>query len=150
MKRYIKSARSSPQFKTVYVSQEKVSYKRRNRVTASNGNEIVDNLLYLTHNMWFEPMSKFSQIIYNADEIIPLIDFEECVEFGTLNGQELLIYDMHGDRKHIKYSCSMTTMFDQIVLTDVWDENGQVYACDWDAIWDELAEKNNWNGEFDM
>lgn len=116
----------------------------------ADGNEIVNNLLSLAHGMWFEPMDKFSQVIYNADEIIPLIDFDQCVEFGTLNGQELLIYDMHGDRKHIRYSCSMTTMFDEIVLTDVWDENGQVYACDYDAIWDELAEKNNWNGELDM
>lgn len=149
-KRAVRASKKSVKRFKVNASTGKVSYKRRNRVTASNGNEIVDNLLYLTHNMWFEPMSKFSQTIYNADEIIPLIDFEECVEFGTLNGQELLIYDMHGDRKHIKYSCSMTIMFDEIVLTDVWDENGQIYACDWDAIWDELAEKNNWNGEFDM
>ena len=149
-KRAIRASKKSVKRFKVNASTGKVSYKRRNRVTASNGNEIVDNLLYLTHNMWFEPMSKFSQTIYNADEIIPLIDFDECVEFGTLNGQTLLIYDMHGDRKHIKYSCSMTTMFDQIVLTDVWDENGQIYACDWDAIWDELAKKNNWNGEFDM
>ena len=115
-------------------------------IKASDGSEMVNMLYDLTQNMWFEPMNKFSDIVYNADEIIPVIDFDDCVEFGTNNGQELLIYDEVNGRKHIKYSCSMTTIFDELVITDVWDENGQVYECDYDAIYDELAEKNNFNG----
>ena len=117
----------------------------RNRCKVESANDIVNNLVSLTKGMWFEPMSKFKSIVYNADEIIPKIDFNSCVEFGTNNGQELIIYDKQDGRKHIRYSCSMTTMFDELVITDVWDKSGCVYECDWDAIFDELAEKNNYN-----
>lgn len=120
--------------------------QRRKPVKASDGSEMIGMLNELTKGMWFEPMSKFSQIVYNADEIIPLIDYDDCVEFGTNNGQELLIYDEVNGRKHIRYSCSMTTIFNELVLTDVWDNNGQVYECDYDAIYDELAKKHNFNG----
>ena len=115
-------------------------------IKASDGSEMVNMLYDLTQSMWFEPIDKFSEVVYNADEIIPVIDLDDCVEFGTNNGQELLIYDEVNGRKHIKYSCSMTTIFDELVITDVWDKNGQVYECDYDAIYDELAEKNNFNG----
>ena len=122
---------------------------RKKNIKAS-GNDIVDNLLYLTQNMWFEPIDKFSDVIYNGAEIMNSVDLSDCVEFGTNNGQEILIYDTTSDgRKHIKYSCSTTTMFDELVITDVWDDSGCVYECDWDAIWDELAAINNWNGDFD-
>ena len=120
-------------------------YKRQ-PVMASDGSEMIGMLNELTKGMWFEPMSKFSQIVYNADEIIPLIDYDDCVEFGTNNGQELLIFDEVNGRKHIRYSCSMTTIFDELVLQNVWDKNGQVYEYDFDAIYDELAKKHNFNG----
>lgn len=116
----------------------------RNRRKVESANDIVNNLVSLTKGMWFEPMNKFKSVVYNADEIIPKIDFDSCVEFGTNNGQELIIYDKQDGRKHIRYSCSMTTMFDKLVITDVWDKSGCVYECDWDVIYDELAKKNSY------
>ena len=107
-------------------------------VKCASGDDIVRNVLELTKGTWFAPMSEFSDIVYNADEIIPVIDYDSCVEFGTFNGQELLIYDIVDGRKHIRYSCSMKTIFDKLILTDVWDSTGIIYKCDYDSLWNNL------------
>lgn len=143
-------ASRKPAPKRAIKASNKPALRRKSVRASSDGSEMLNNLYELTKGMWFEPMDKFSDVVYNADEIIPVIDYDECVEFGTNNGQELLIYDEVNGRKHIRYSCSMTTIFDELVLTNVWDKSGQLYECDYDAIYDELAEKNNFNGDVDF
>jgi hypothetical protein len=123
-----------------YVAPEVTSSKS---VACASGYDLLQNIVEVTKGTWFAPMSDFSKIVYNADEIIPVIDFDACIEFGTFNGQELLIYDEVDGRRHIRYSCSMTTMFDKLVLTDVWDSTGKIYECDWDAIWNELENSHS-------
>ena len=86
----------------VYEDWKNGKFTRKSNIKSS-GNDIVDNLMYLTQNMWFEPIDMFPDVIYNGDEIMNVVDLSDCVEFGTNNGQELLIYDTTSDgRKHIK------------------------------------------------
>lgn len=108
------------------------------------GKTMLEMLMQLTSNMWFMPMEKFSEVVYNAAEILPVIDAENCVEFGTTNGQELLIYTMHDDGKHIEYSCSIKEMFGKIVLENCYSKDGNLYEYDFDEIWDELSGENGW------
>lgn len=134
----------------VYEDWKNGKFTRKSNIKSS-GNDIVDNLMYLTQNMWFEPIDMFADVIYNGDEIMNVADLSDCVEFGTNNGQELLIYDTTSDgRKHIKYSGSLTTVFDELIVTHLFSKSGKVYEADYDAIWDELAAVNNWNGEPDF
>lgn len=104
---------------------------------------MLEMLFELTKDMWYEPMEKFVDIVYNAAEIIPLIDTENCVEFGTNNSQTLLIYDIVDNRKHIKYSCSITHIFDKLVIQNVYSKDGKIYEYDFDKIYDELEVMEN-------
>lgn len=64
-------------------------------------------------------------------------------EFGTLNGQELLIYEIDpaDNRKHIKYSCSITHIYGKLVLQNVYSADGKLYEYDFDRIYDELSKE---------
>lgn len=86
------------------------------------------------------PMSEFSKFILNCKEVLEAIDADGCVEFGTVDGQQLLIYDLSADgRKHIRYSCTMTTFYDYIVLEDAYGQDGNKYTTyNWEK-WYNLA-----------
>lgn len=101
---------------------------------------MLELLRALTANMWFEPMENFEQLVYNAAEILPVIEAEKCVEFGTNNGQELLIYEIDpaDNRKRIKYSCSITHIFGKLILQNVYSRDGKLYEYDFDKVYDEL------------
>ena len=91
-------------------------------------------LAELTKNWFFFPMSEFSKYILNGEEVLKAIDATDCIEFGTFNRQQLIIYDLSADdRKHIRYSCTMTTFYDYIVLEDAYSQNGNEYT---DFNWD--------------
>ena len=120
------------------------------RAIKASGDEMVSMLNELTKGWWFYPINKFQSVVYNAEDMLRYIDISDCVEFGTTNGQEVLIYDLSEDgRKHIKYSCSMTTVFNEVVLENAYSDAGLEYEADMDAIWDELSAKNNWDGSFE-
>ena len=101
---------------------------------------MLETLRTLTADMWSAPMEKFMPMVYNADEILPLIS-ENCKSFGTNNGQELLIYD---DQNKVKYSCSMTEIFGELVLENVYSADGKIYEYDFDKIYDELRTEAVW------
>lgn len=94
----------------------------------------------LTKSWFFLPMSEFSKFILNGEEVLKAIDADGCVEFGTLNRQQLLIYDLSADgRKHIRYSCTMTTFYGYIVLEDAYGQDGNKYTTfNWEK-WYNLA-----------
>lgn len=104
---------------------------------------MLEMLRELTASMWFEPMQNFAQLVYNAAEILPVIEAEKCVEFGTINGQELLIYEIDpaDNRKRIKYSCSITHIYGKLVLQNVYSADGELYEYDFDRIYDELSKE---------
>ena len=94
---------------------------------------MLNMLLSLTKNMWFKPMSEFDSSFYNADEIKQAITLENCIEFGTNNGQELLIYALdESNSKYIKYSCCYTTLYDIPFITDIFSKEGKHYTLDRD------------------
>lgn len=94
----------------------------------------------LTKSWFFLPMTEFSKFILNGKEVLEAIDADGCVEFGTVDGQQLLIYDLSADgRKHIRYSCTMTTFYDYIVLEDAYGQDGNKYTTyNWEK-WYNLA-----------
>ena len=94
---------------------------------------MLNMLLSLTKNMWFKPMSEFDSSFYNAEEIKQAITLENCIEFGTNNGQELLIYALdESNSKYIKYSCCYTTLYDIPFITDIFSKEGKHYTLDRD------------------
>ena len=95
---------------------------------------MLEMLKELTKGMWFSGMENFSEYVYNAEEITSHINMENCVEFGTYNGQELLIYSDDGDGKRVHYSCTITEHWGKIVLENAYDKTGKVYQADVDAI----------------
>lgn len=96
-------------------------------------------LVELTKGWFFLPMSDFTKLILNGEEVLKAIDVIGCVEFGTFNGQQLIIYESADGRKHIRYSCTMTTFYDYIVLEDAFSQNGNEYTTfNWEK-WYNLA-----------
>lgn len=100
-------------------------------------------LAELTKGWFFRPMSDFTKLVLNGEEVLKAIDTTGCVEFGTFNGQQLIIYDLSADgRKHIRYSCTMTTFYDYIVLEDAYSQNGNEYTnFDWDKWYNIAGQK---------
>ena len=100
-------------------------------------NNIVNMLAELTKSSFFYPMEKFTEVIGNHEDVLKHINISDCVEFGTFNGQVLLIYNISDNgRKHIKYSCSMTTMFDMVVLENAYSSNEKCFEFDYDNTFD--------------
>ena len=97
----------------------------------------------LTKGWFFLPMSDFTKLILNGEEVLKAIDATDCIEFGTFNRQQLIIYDLSADgRKHIRYSCTMTTLYDYIVLENVYSQNGNEYTdFNWEKWYNIAGEK---------
>lgn len=95
-------------------------------------------LAELTKGWFFEPMEKFKDFFYNGEEVAKLIELGGCVEFGSTNGQTFTIYDTVENRKHIRYECCFTTIFDIPVIQNVYGDNGKLYEYDFDKCYDEL------------
>lgn len=101
---------------------------------------MLEMLKELTKGTWFSGMENFSEYVYNAEEIKAHINMENCIEFGTYNGQELLIYADDGDGKRVRYSCTMTAMYGKVVLENAYDKTGKVYQADVDAIEEQIRQ----------
>ena len=87
-------------------------------------------LAELTKGWFFMPMSEFEDYFLNGAEVLKAIDANGCVEFGTTNGQEILIYDLADNgRKHIRYSCSFTELFNLPVIENAYSKQGNEYSC---------------------
>ena len=94
----------------------------------------------LTKGWFFKPMEKFKDYFINASEVLEKINVSDCVEFGSTNNQTFNIYDISDSRKHIKYSCCFTTLFDFPVVQNVYDINGKLlYEYDFET-WYRIAE----------
>ena len=95
---------------------------------------MLNMLKALTSNTWFMPMEKFNEYFYNGKEISETVDLTGCVEFGTNNGREILIYDIEEGQKHIRYSCSYAEIYKQPVITHVFNKAENVYEYDYDRF----------------
>lgn len=94
----------------------------------------------LTENMYFYPMENFSEYYYNGEDIAKAVDLSSCVEFGTMNGQELLIYDIAEDgRKHICFSGCLNILFDVPFVSSLYDNNGEVYQTDFNTVYGAMS-----------
>lgn len=94
----------------------------------------------LTKGWFFESIEKFSVYFINASEVIKKIDISNCVEFGSTNNQTFNIYDISDGRKHIKYSCCFTTLFDLPVIQNVYAADSKLlYEYDFEK-WYNIAE----------
>ena len=86
-------------------------------------------LAELTKGWFFMHMSEFEDYFLNGAEVLKAIDANGCVEFGTDNGQEILIYDLANDgRKHIRYSCSFTELFNFPIIENAYSKQGNEYT----------------------
>ena len=99
-------------------------------------------LVELTQGCFFRPMSEFKQYILNGEEVLKAINTDNCVEFGTFNGQEMFIYGLTANgRKYICYSCTLTKFYNYLVLENAYSTNGNEYTMfNWDK-WYNLAEQ---------
>ena len=98
----------------------------------------------LTENMYFYPMDKLSDVYYNGEDIAKTVDLSNCVEFGTMNGQELLIYDIAEDgRKHICFAGGIERIFDVPFVSYLSDKSGEVYNADYDTVYDKMKSDKN-------
>lgn len=97
-------------------------------------------LAELTKGWFCLPMSEFSKYILNGGEVLKAIDTDDCIEFGTFDGQELFIYDLSEDgRKHIRYSCTLTKFYNCLVLENAYSTKGNAYTTfNWEK-WYNLA-----------
>ena len=101
-------------------------------------NNIYNNLLELTKGSFFHGIDKLEYIVSNTDDFINCIDLSDCVEFGTYNGQEMIIYNAAEGRKHIKYSAMFTRLFDEIIIQNIYNESGKVFEYDFNTTFDKL------------
>lgn len=99
---------------------------------------IYDNLVSLTDTWFFYKIEQLKNVIANYDDFIGSIDVSDCIEFGTYNGQEILIYNEVSGRKHIKYSAMFTRFFDMIVIQNIYSEAGKVFEFDFDSTFDKI------------
>lgn len=102
---------------------------------------MLNMLRSLTSNMWFMPMEKFNEYFYNGAEISEAVNLSGCVEFGTNNGQEILIYDLMEGQKHIRYSCSYTEIYKHPVITHMFNKDGKVYEYAYNRIAHDIESK---------
>ena len=94
----------------------------------------------LTEGMLFAQMEKFENFFINGAEVLAEIDTSGCIEFGTTNGQTIIIYDLAEDgRKHIRYECCFSILFDLPVIQNVYGRDGKLYEYKFDK-WYHRAE----------
>ena len=101
-------------------------------------------LAELTKGWFCLPMSEFSKYILNGGEVLKAIDTDDCIEFGSFDGQEILIYELTADgRKHIRYSCSYTEFFGYPVIENAYTKDGNKYPhFDWNKWYFRAALKD--------
>lgn len=100
---------------------------------------MLEMLLNLTENQCTCKPEQLAEVIYNGAEVAEAIDLSDCVEVFKANSQEILIYGIGEDsRKYVKYSCSVTEIYDQLVISSVWGRDEEVYHYDYDKIYNSM------------
>ena len=84
-------------------------------------------------------IDELSSVYHNGQEVAKTIDLSSCVSFWPYNNQELLIYNLSEDnRKHIKYSCNVTEIYNKPVILSIYDKDGMVYESSYNKLYDEI------------
>ena len=87
------------------------------------------------------PMENFAEFFYNGTAILKTGILIGCIEFGTNNGQEILIYEIAEDgRKRTRFSCSYAEIYGQKIITHIYGKSGLVYQSDYNTMCKEIEE----------
>lgn len=95
----------------------------------------LEMLIELTKGMWFKPISELKNIVYNGSEVEQSIDLTGAKECYSTNYNQTI--EISGENP---YSCNITGIYGQLIITSIYDKSGLVYSADVDRIEEEIRQ----------